>query len=459
MITKKKIDIQDEQSTIISMIISDKFLREFINFANPLLFKTNAAKKISEWCITYFHKYEKAPGKLIQEIFESNKNSNTISEEDTELIDIYLQNLTDKYEQQNYNIEYYLDKAEAYLKLRNLENFSGRIGHCIINNEVQQAEALIAGFTRVERHLSTGIDTLNCSDAEIIERFNSEEDGDVLFSMPGELGKVMGSFCRGDFFAIAAPPKRGKSWWMQQIGIYALHAGLKVLFISMEMTEKKLMRRFFQSILAETKQKYDYPIEVPFFDGDSIGIKEVLKNGITASKAIRKRKSIKKMFSSAGFKIICYPQYSANVDTVYTLLENLEHYEDFVPDVIIDDYADIHAPESGQNNDYRHKLDATWKRFRGMAQERKCLVVTGTQTTRSSLKNDAEQDTIAEDIRKLAHVTGMISLNQNAEERKQHIMRVKVLAARDDYFNQDQDVEVLYQYAIGKPILDSRIKR
>jgi len=49
----------------------------------------------------------------------------------------------------------------------------------------------------------------------------------------------------------------------------------------------------------------------------------------------------------------------------------------------------------------------------------------------------------------------MVSLNQKKEEKEKNIMRVSVLASRNEDFTGAEAV-VLYQYAIGKAILDSR---
>ncbi len=127
--------------------------------------------------------------------------------------------------------------------------------------------------------------------------------------------------------------------------------------------------------------------------------------------------------------------------------------------MIIIDYADILAAEQHmQSREERHKLNATWGGLRSLAQEKKCLVVTGTQTLRSTFKKDISEADIAEDIRKLAHVTHMFALNQNKEDKKRGVMRVGALVLRDDDFHIDNEVIALQCLAIGKPCLDSKWK-
>ena len=48
----------------------------------------------------------------------------------------------------------------------------------------------------------------------------------------------------------------------------------------------------------------------------------------------------------------------ADINTLETSLANLEYYDNFVPDVIVIDYADI---IKGSKNDYRHNLNEICK--------------------------------------------------------------------------------------------------
>lgn len=66
--------------------------------------------------------------------------------------------------------------------------------------------------------------------------------------------------------------------------------------------------------------------------------------------------------------------------------------------------------------------------------ERKCLLITATQTGRATVggQKDADEADVAEDIRKVAHVTKMIMINQNAAEREQGLYRLACNTTRDE---------------------------
>jgi hypothetical protein len=92
-----------------------------------------------------------------------------------------------------------------------------------------------------------------------------------------------------------------------------------------------------------------------------------------------------------------------------------------------------------------------------MAQERNALVVTASQASRAAFSNDAEVKDIAEDIRKVAHVSKLISLNQTKEERDVGVVRVHQLIERDDRLG-SVPVVVLQCLDIGQVCLDSKLQ-
>ena len=170
-----------------------------------------------------------------------------------------------------------------------------------------------------------------------------------------------------------------------------------------------------------------------------------------------KQKKFRSLFRSGDMRIINIPPYSSTVVDIETHLDNLQYYDNYQADVIVVDYADLLAPENNKF-DYRHQLDAIWKSLRKVAQERNIVIVTATQSNRKGLKGDIDAEDIAEDVRKLAHVSKMLVINQNKKEYRDGVMRVKQIKERDGRRN-DEEVTVLQCLDIGRVYLDSRLKR
>ncbi len=160
-----------------------------------------------------------------------------------------------------------------------------------------------------------------------------------------------------------------------------------------------------------------------------------------------------------NFKLACFPNDSISVNGINTELALWEKYENFVPDVIVVDYADILAAIDTRL-EFRHRENQTWKALRALSQVRRCLVVTATQSDAASYgKERLNLSNFSEDKRKYGHVTMMLALNQTPEEKRKGLMRIGQLVVREDEFDTDRDVVVLQCLAIGRPFLGSYEKR
>jgi replicative DNA helicase len=437
-----------EKEILTGLITDDKYIKEIQQFFRNELLQIPYVKTISKWCFEYHKKYDKAPQSDIQEIYNSHSNKGKIDETQLELIGKFLSQLSDNYEKAN-NVALQIDKAERYFKSRKIESLRDDLSAMLVADKIEEAEKSIGKFERVSRPSTIGIDIIRDNINHILF-----EDSDVLFRFPGALGDMVGDFCREDYALIAGPMKRGKSFWLQEIGLRALVRNLNVIYYSLEMSEKKMLKRIFQYFTGETKKEED--ILLPFFKSNAIEYKEVAKKGLTGDSILKKRKRIEKMINNSSFRLCSFPTGSISVDDIKIHLDNLDHYNHFVPDVIIVDYADILAPERQSSKEERHRSNDTQKALRGLAQERHCLVVSASQTTRNTLSKDIDQEDIAEDVRKLAHATTVIALNQNKEDKKKNIMRVGMMVVRDDEFHVDDEVIVLECRKIGRCFLDSR---
>lgn len=450
--TWKRIPISDidlEKDIITGIITNTHFLKEISQIYSQDIFQISYAKIIIKWCIDYYDNYGECPNSNIQEIFNGYKRKQNTDESQIELIEKFLSNLSDKYVKGN--TEYHIDIAEKYFRKRKINILKEKLGMLLLENRIEECEKEIGDYKRPAMITTTGVDIIHGNINQILNQEN-----EILFQFPGHLGEMISPFTREDFVGIAAPMKRGKTFWLIELGIKGMMRGNKVLFYSLESSEQKIIKRIYQNLLGESNKERE--IEWPYFNEDTIEYKTITKKGITQPQILKKKKQIQTMINE-GFWVACFPTYSINVDDIKIHLDNLQYYENYVPDIIIVDYADILGPEKNSSKEERHKLNNTWLALRGLAQERKVLMITGTQLTKATFNRDANEEDIAEDIRKLAHVTHMIALNQSREDKKKSIMRVSMLVVRDDQFYVDEEMVVLECKEIGKPYLDARWKK
>lgn len=235
----------------------------------------------------------------------------------------------------------------------------------------------------------------------------------------------------------------------------AMMNGLKVIFFSLEMSRANMIKRMWMSLsgqLNENKEDIDFPYFEEGEDGKyRIKHKTISRKAVSIIDIEKKQKSLRRLSRGGDIQIVAVPAYSLTVEALDNYLDDFEQ-KGYIPDVIIVDYADIMAPS--EKGDYRNQLDGIWKRLRGLAQKRKALVVTASQSGRASIDRDVDATDIAEDIRKIAHVTSMVSLNQTPTDIKNGVMKLKQLAIREGEREFRQAV-CLQCLSIGKPVLDS----
>jgi hypothetical protein len=505
-------DATSERRIIIGLIMSTKFCDEVLPILRLEWFEVNFVKTLIRWVQTYYKKYKKAPGYHIQEIFEDNKKK--IKIEMQEDISDLLQGLSEQYvmETENgnedFNIDYYLDMAFAFMQEKSWAILQEKINLLYAEGKVEEAQKELREQKKITREVMRDENIFRDSDREnILDRILLQEKK-YLFKFNGQIGNLIGGLKRGWLVTYLGPLKRGKSFWLLETAIQTLLSGLKVVFISLEMSSDEVNERIIKRIvsqkeeaglvwypvfdcarnqdgscvLAERKSKVNLfsegnliinPEETPhgYIPCDFCRTKEKVKNYKMESwyfkenrKAINYHKTNlalkgigKLQRASSNFKLLTYPAFSANLNTITTWIEKQESLNGFVPDLVCIDYADILAPEN-ESEEGRDRIDHTWKELKKFSAVKKCLVVTATQANRLAIeKRTVKQTNTSEDIRKLAHIDVAIGLNQTPIEKKRGVMRISVVAHRHQNFDEGTSVTVLQKLDVGQPAIDSEM--
>lgn len=158
------------------------------------------------------------------------------------------------------------------------------------------------------------------------------------------------------------------------------------------------------------------------------------------------------------FRLLTQPAGTLTVTDMRQRLDDWERYDNFVPDIVIADYADILSSDDSGISEFRHRQDHVWKSLRALSQERHVLTITATQADADSYKRGRlGMSNFSEDKRKLAHVTAQYGLNQDPHGREKDlgILRVNEIVVREGAFSPDHEVYVLQDLAAGRPFLES----
>jgi hypothetical protein len=492
-----------ERSVLTGMIVSDIVLRRLSLVYKPGFMASPFTRTVAGWCLDYFRKYGQAPGAHIQDIYEAHRRSG-LDPDQAQLISRFLSGISHDHEQEQFNAEYVIGQAEGYFRERAVVVLRDTLGQHIETGNFLEAHAAVAGFHQVETTLSMGFEPM--VDQDLIRR--AFEPTDPLFVPPGAIGQLIGPLERDFLLGVAAPYKRGKTWALGWLALQGLYSCCNVAFFTLEMPELRMTQRFFSSLTGMPLREPPggtllYPVwdcydnqtgictmperptrvvvrpdreKVPYRDAPrnyrpccacrgKAGWKpdtwaEPRKVEILTRKAAaEKGKAAYDSLMGSRFKMVSWPPYSAGLSQIKATLQIWEYTDGFVPDVVIVDYADILKPEERVDAE-RHKLDRIWKGLKALAHERHCLVVTASQTNKTTLdKPNMKQGDVSEDARKLGHVDAMIGINQTDREKADSVSRVVVTAQRYEGFSMLKQVLILQQLAAGQWCLDSAFKR
>lgn len=510
---------QDERLMVTGMIVSETVLRSVSQLWRPELCATDVGRIVGQWCVDYWSRYQKPPGDTIQDIFMREDRQGTLDDASVKLVREFLVSIEDEYDRgEHFNAEYARDKALEHLKARDLEDLRARVGADLAAGNVLEAESAVAEHKRVELPSADGVNPFTNKDV-LYEAF--EHGATPLFSLPGPIGELLNEhLIREGLVLLQGPMKRGKTWWLQELGFVAAKARNNVAWFGVgDMSLRQMVRRKAIRLTGRSDQeKYCREIDIPILDcfhnqtddcdlhrrvdskGAVLEYDDELKRWSPVEEPpstyrpctaclIKERRHRKgseykgahwfdtlppripldwRAALKAGrqfdrdfmrgrdYKLVCYPNNTVNVTNLESQL-GLWEQDGFVADVIVIDYADILAPEFGsERKEKRLQIDDTFMALRRLSQEKRCLIITATQAAADALEAPSQRlRHFSESVRKYAHVTATVALNQTEADMRERVMRVGLLNVREGAFDIGREVVVLQCLESGKPILRS----
>lgn len=453
MIKREKVDISIERRVLSNLIMSTQLLAKCRQAGDPRLFESSMSRSVATWVWEYYDRLGEAPGRAITDIYAQRQGE--LQEADADMVADFLSTCSDEWVPSNAALAQ--EMALKYFQGRALAELADKLGRAVKSNDPARGLQVVADFTKPDVRVSKSVSMFKDVGA-VSGAF--QDEGEEVFHLPGEMGYMTGPFIREDFVTFLAPAKRGKTWHLIDVAKIAALQGASVLFVSLEMSESQMIRRFWQNLSATSRYGEEAPWPVFQDNGD----KWVLVDRVERTKRVNTDADIikktmdgfRKMSRGGRLELRSYPTGTLSVTGLKAELKNMEVYENFAPEVIVLDYADI--MDHGRGDSERDKLNNTWKGLRGLAQERKAVIVTASQTGRQTFKGskDVGVDDVAEDIRKIAHVTKAININQSPEEQARGIYRMECTTQRDGAVIHDQ-VVCTSCLAIGRPILDMKL--
>lgn len=496
MITRQRkppVDNRIERQIILGMVVSDRFLREIQPMLKGNDFQVDYISTIASWCLDYWNKYQQAPKKNIEDVFHTHKKE--FSEDIIESIENFMSGLDEEYEKDDnhFNAEYILDKAENYFRACALKNLQTQIQQYLMGDRLDEAEEAIKEYQRPQRPQNKGVDPIRDTNAITQALKPDEENEDIVIQLPGALGKACGPLERGCLIAIQAESGVGKTWWLLLLALLCVLKGFNIIFYSLEMAIRKMIRRIWQDILS-VPTRGDGLVKIPTFDcvlnqSNECRLKkrkgkvkissvdyvpcdacrdnwdmgmmtvyhiEVKKDLLDPALAIHKHMIMERtgMLKRLGrFHLIEYPSNEITFSEAKTYMNNLEYYDDFIPDVFITDYADKFKWDIPR--DARNSIGLIWGGHKGLAQGKHCLGITASQSNTERSGKRVGKASWAETIEKRRMLDLGIAFNQSDEDYEKGIMYANIDKLRDGERIGTAEVAILQSLTIGRPYIDS----
>jgi len=458
-------DGSSERSIVIGMVVDNAVLGRIADkWTKEGLFGSQYANLIGGWCVSYYNRYSKAPGKSILRIFERWAEDNR-DKETAAIVERFLESLSEEYETlaSETNADLIIDLAADHFTKTSLLKLKDRIEGFIESGDLAKARAAVDKFSYVEVGAATGVDVLTDKNA-IKQAFLNKSK--PIIQYPGAAGNFFKDALERDaFIGINAPEKRGKTWWLLDIAWRAMQQGLKVAFFEVgDMSEGQILRRFMTRACKRPLKPTDpgkpvrYPISIDhvpdsefahvehetFEYEDDLSWKFAWQ---TCQKIINKQKQCQ-------LKLSVHPSMSITVGGMSSILQSWDRSGWGIPDVVVCDYADILAPPLPGGSDSQEQINTTWSQLRAMSQKLHCLVVTATQADADSYTATTMGMTnFSRDKRKLAHVTGMLGLNQTAAEKTQGLYRLNWMPLRESDYSPEDVCHVAGCLSIANPAI------
>jgi hypothetical protein len=454
----------DERRILTGMIVNRYVLAKVAAQWNHNLFASRWANLVGGWAVDFLRRYDKAPGKAIEGLFnqwaEGHDDKDTI-----QLVERFLEGLSGEYEAQaeEINPEYVTDLAGRHFDRISASRLIDNVQGHLDSNDVDKASQAIEGHRRIALGLGEGIDVFQDTEA-LREAFG--EDRKSLITYPGALGEFFSNHLERDaLISFMAPEKRGKTFWLIDMAWRAVLQRHKTAFFQVgDLSQNQILRRL--AIRAARRPlwpgKIHKPLSIEHEEGENgqatvTTERRRFDSFLSWQKAHKEMKRLSKArikSKKSYLKLSVHPNSSLSVEALEGILQRWE-LEDWVPDVVVIDYADILAPPS-YIKETREKINEVWKQLRSLSQKFHCLVLTATQSDAASYESDIlKRKHFSEDKRKLAHVNGMIGINQSEDEKDEGIYRLNWVALREGDYSEKKCVHVAGCLAIGNPAICS----
>ena len=442
------------ENLLVLLVFSDEKAPLIINNVQLELFENVYYKNIAKKSIDFHSSFGEPPKEHIADLLENElKSSNA---------EIYSRILTNIYEiKENINTKYVISSLEKFVETQNIKITIKKAYELIQRGETERAKEELESAKKTRLQVFEPGIFLHEKEKVFAAMENLSDD--MIFTGIKELDLLEHVPTKGELMFLMGLPGKGKSWGLTHLAKFADLQRKNVLYLSLELGEKRLLNRELQSYFGLTARPEDLTLgqlETPVFQKDQFGnlikidfkriptVKSLRDSDIGAYlneefKNLYKPKLLIKEFPSGGLTMHGLKAY----------LDNLEAYYNYIPDIILLDYLDLMAVRS---EELRIDLGILGVQLRGLARERNIAIVSAAQANRTGEDRPLlTRKNLGEDYSKVKTGDVLVTYNKTFWEEKKGLARMYIDKGRN---NRDGDTILLAQnFTLGQFCMSSTL--
>jgi replicative DNA helicase len=373
-----------------ALLTQRQFLINVIDSVDSEYFESSAHKWIIEYIQKYFSEYHTTP--TVETL------SIEVKKIENEVLRISIaEALREAYKMSdNSDLEWVENEFSTFCRNQQVKKAILNSVSLLEMNDFESILQLISKAVNAGEDKTIGLDY----NLDIEARYREDDRNCIPFPWPVFNEMTQGGYGKGDLVLVFGNPGGGKSWAITAMGAYAAALGYNVVHYSLELGEGYVGKRY-----------------------------DAVFSGIEVDKLHLHRKEVDEIVGKVKGKVIIkeYPPKRASFDTIEAHLQQLEHQNDFKPDLIIIDYLDYMRTRSRKER--KEEIDDVYVAAKAFAKEKGIPVVSPSQANRGAAKSDIiEGDNAAGSYEKIMIGDIILSLARKRKDKIEgtgnwHIMK------------------------------------
>ena len=332
-----------------ALLTQRQFLINVIDSVDSEYFESSAHKWVVEYIQKYFSEYHTTP--TVETL------SIEVKKLENEVLRISIaEALREAYKMSdNSDLEWVEAEFSTFCRNQQVKKAILNSVSLLEMNDFESILQLISKAVNAGEDKTVGLDY----NIDIEARYREDDRNCIPFPWPIFNEITQGGYGKGDLVLVFGNPGGGKSWVISAMGAYAAALGFNVVHYTLELGEGYVGKRY-----------------------------DAIFSGIEVDKLHLHRKEVDEVVGKVKGKVIIkeYPPKRASFDTIEAHLQQLEHQNDFKPDLIIIDYLDYMRTRS--RKDRKDEIDDVYVAAKAFAKEKGMPVISPSQANRTAAKND-----------------------------------------------------------------------